>query len=86
MPQVGTPFYASPEVVLSVPYDGRSDAWSLGCVLFELLTGTYPFHGDDFAQLGRNVSHGSSRGAGRVHGRAVALRCQTPSHDALRNH
>ena len=53
--QVGTPFYASPELVQAVPYDGRSDAWSLGCVMFELLTGQYPFHGATFPELGRNV-------------------------------
>ena len=35
---VGTPYYMSPEQVLGLPYSYPSDAWSFGCVGFELLT------------------------------------------------
>ena len=43
---VGTPGYLSPEVCLGKPVDQRSDIFSLGIVLFEMLTGKMPFNDD----------------------------------------
>lgn len=49
---LGTPRYMSPEQTGgSVPIDGRSDIYSLGCVLFELLAGTSPFEGGTPAEI-----------------------------------
>ena len=47
----GTPAYASPEAVSGLPLDARSDVYSAGCVLFELLAGTPPYRADSIDAL-----------------------------------
>jgi TolB-like protein/Tfp pilus assembly protein PilF len=48
---LGTLPYMSPQQVLGLPVDARSDVFSLGVILFEMLTGVRPFHGDGHATL-----------------------------------
>lgn len=39
----GTPNYISPEVIQNRPYGLQTDLWSLGCIMYALMTGTPPF-------------------------------------------
>lgn len=43
---IGSPLYMSPEQCLGSGLDARSDVYSLGCVMYELMTGRAPFTGD----------------------------------------
>lgn len=48
---LGTPSFMSPEQLAGKKVDGRSDLYSLGVMLFQLLTGVLPFRGDSMAEL-----------------------------------
>lgn len=49
--QTGTPYYASPEVWKELPYDGKSDVWSIGCVIYESTTLEPPFKSKSMEEL-----------------------------------
>lgn len=54
---VGTPDYMSPEQVIGSEVDGRADQYSLGVVLFHMLTGTTPFQGETPMQIASQQLH-----------------------------
>jgi serine/threonine protein kinase len=43
--------YRAPEVVLGLPYDGKIDVWSLGCVVAEMFTGDVTFQNDSIVSM-----------------------------------
>eukprot|EP00795_Rhopilema_esculentum_P005180 gene5180-313_t len=43
----GTPEYVAPEIILNKGHDFAADYWSLGILIFELMTGNPPFNGED---------------------------------------
>ena len=54
---VGTADYMSPEQVKGAKVDGRSDLFSVGCLLFEMVTGRRPFHADNLMAIFYKITH-----------------------------
>lgn len=52
---LGTPNYISPEQIQGKSIDGRSDIFSIGVVLYEMLTGKKPFEGDSLHNIFYNI-------------------------------
>lgn len=51
----GTPLYMAPEILELREYDAKADLWSVGCVLFEMLSGSPPFRGSNSRELYINI-------------------------------
>ncbi len=70
---LGTPTYMSPEQIAGKKVDGRSDIFSLGVVMFELLTGRPPFTADNVSALLFAIAH-------TPHPRLTRIRPDFPPH------
>ncbi|KAL0212145.1 hypothetical protein RCL1_005771 [Eukaryota sp. TZLM3-RCL] len=55
---IGTPYYLSPEIWRNRPYNSKSDVWSLGCLLYEMITFRHPFTANDIRSLSNRVLAG----------------------------
>ena len=55
---VGTPYYLSPEIVQSKPYDKKTDIWSMGVMLYELCSLKPPFDAPSIHMLSMKIVRG----------------------------
>jgi hypothetical protein len=53
---MGSPYYMSPEQVLGIQVDGRSDIFSLGVTFYQLLSGELPFDGESIATVAFHIT------------------------------
>ncbi len=58
---LGTPLYMSPEQASGIEIDNRSDIYSMGVILFEMLTGSMPFEGANSQETMLNVISGTPK-------------------------
>lgn len=54
---IQTRYYRAPEIILGYRYNANCDIWSVGCMIFELLTGLILFDPDKFDRFNRDRSH-----------------------------
>ncbi len=63
---VGSPLYMSPEQILEEPLNNKSDLFSLGVTMYELLTGKHPFSGDSLPAIIQKITEKAHVPVGEV--------------------
>ena len=56
---IGTPYYMAPEIFSKARYNEKCDCWSLGVILYVLLTGRPPFFGKSDAEAIEKIKKGA---------------------------
>jgi NIMA (never in mitosis gene a)-related kinase len=56
---IGTPYYLSPEICQEKPYNQKSDIWSLGCILYEMVTLRHAFDANSMKGLVLKILRGN---------------------------
>jgi serine/threonine protein kinase len=64
---VGTILYSCPEIVQSKPYTEKADIWSLGCIMYELMTFTQPFCAGNPLTVAKKIVDGDYSPLSRDH-------------------
>jgi serine/threonine protein kinase len=78
---IGTPEYMSPEQIEGMDVDQRSDIYSLGIILYEMVTGRVPFEGDTPLNIAYKHKHDTPQDPSKINARVpeelsrVILRC-----------
>lgn len=57
----GSPLYMAPEILRYEKYDAKADLWSVGAVLFEMVSGRPPFRANNHVELLRKIEKGEDR-------------------------
>lgn len=55
----GSPLYMAVEILQYQKYDAKADLWSVGAILYELVTGRPPYNGENHVDLLRNIERGT---------------------------
>lgn len=55
---VGTILYSCPEIVQSQSYTNKADIWSLGCIIYEIMTFTQPFNASNPLTIAKKIVDG----------------------------
>ena len=76
----GSPYYMAPEQARQEPVDRRADVFSLGVVLYELLTDQKPFRGSTLAEISKSVIEHEPPPANEVNARVPHALAQIAAH------
>src|SRR5262249_32327012 len=57
----GSPLYMAPEILRYEKYDAKADLWSVGTVLFEMVTARPPFRASNHVELLRRIERGEDK-------------------------